>query len=154
MPTRRQIFAAMLLSSLMTMTAHAGEHRASRANRVAEAPVQVVYQVSDGNEQALRALRNINNHLDADPSARIVVVALGRGIDFLLDGAKDANDQPFDATVAGLTARKVEFRICANTLRSLNVRDDQVNPEAVVVPSGVAEIARLQVLQGYAYIRP
>ena len=66
----------------------------------------------------------------------------------------DANGQPFDAMVAGLTARQVQFRICANTLHTLKVTTDRINPEAVVVPSGVAEIARLQARDGYAYIRP
>lgn len=118
------------------------------------APVRVVYHFSEGAEQALRGMRNINNHLNADPDAKIVVVALGNGIDFLLDGAKDANGQPFDATVAALTARGVLFRICANTLQSRNIATSTINPEAAVVPSGVAEIARLQAREHHAYIRP
>ena len=155
MPRARPQFAGLLLMSLLATSASGGELRAQAASAAhAEAPVRVVYQISDGNEQALKGLRNINNHLNADPDAKIVVVALGHGIEFLLDGAKDSNGQPFDATVAGLTARGVEFRICANTLRSLSVADDRVNPEATVVPSGVAEIARLQARQGHAYIRP
>lgn len=153
MRQRRAGLAAALLSSLLAMTACAAEPVANAAS-VAEAPVRVVYQISDGNEQALRGLRNIGNHLDADPSAKIVVVALGRGVDFLLDGAKDSNGQPFDASVAGLTARGVEFLICGNTLHKLAIPDSKVNPEARMVPSGMAELARLQAREGYAYLRP
>ena len=139
MSLRCASFAAGLLSSLLAITAGAAEP----VTAAAEAPVRVVYQISDGNEQALRGLRNIGNHLNADPMAKIVVVALGRGVDFLIDGAKDANGQPFDAMVAGLTARQVQFRICANTLHTLKVTTDRINPEAVVVPSG--EIGRAHV---------
>ncbi|WP_293370171.1 DsrE family protein [Nevskia sp.] len=147
--------AGLLLAVAMAgaMTAQAAAPAQPAVATVAE-PVRVVYQFSDGAEQALRGLRNIHNHLNADPTAKIVVVAFGRGIDFLVDGANDANGQPFDASVAALTARGVEFRICANTLRALEISADKVNPEAVVVPSGVAEIARLQVREGRAYIRP
>jgi intracellular sulfur oxidation DsrE/DsrF family protein len=144
---------ALAMLSLLPVAALRAEPAHPAAAVTAE-PVRVVYHFSDGNEQALRGLRNIGNHLNADPTARIVVVALGRGIDFLLDGATDASGQPFDAMVAGLTARGVEFRICANTLRALEIPAAKVNPEAVVVPSGVAEIARLQARLGHAYLRP
>jgi hypothetical protein len=35
-------------------------------------PVKVVYHVNENNAQAQNALRNIRNHLTADPSAKIV----------------------------------------------------------------------------------
>lgn len=145
--------AALLAAAVLLPTMGAAVAAPAPAAIVAE-PVRAVYHLGDGTEQALRGLRNIANHVNADPTAKIVVVALGRGIDFLLDGALDTNGQPFDAMVAGLTARGVEFRICANTLRALEIPLDRVNPEAVVVPSGVAEIARLQARLGYAYLRP
>jgi hypothetical protein len=37
---------------------------------------QVVYHVNDTQSQALAALRNVRNHLDTDPTARITVVAM------------------------------------------------------------------------------
>ena len=48
------------------------------------AQVKVVYHLSEGVPQASRAIGNIRNHLNADPSAKIVVVTHGLGIDFLL----------------------------------------------------------------------
>jgi intracellular sulfur oxidation DsrE/DsrF family protein len=116
--------------------------------------VKVVYHVVDGLDQASRALANIRNHLKADPSVKIVVVALGDGIKFLLDGAKDRNGRPYDAMVAALVAQGVEFRICNNTLQAHGVPASQVILEAKVVDSGVAEIARLQAKEGYVYLRP
>ncbi len=149
---RRCAAGGLLLAVAMAFSARAAETPKPAA--VVTEPVRVVYQFSEGAEQSLRGMRNIHNHLNADPSAKIVVVAFGRGIDFLIDGAKDANGQPFDASVAALTARGVEFRICANTLRALEIPAGKVNPEAVVVPSGVAEIARLKAREGHAYLRP
>ncbi|MDT7929641.1 MAG: hypothetical protein RQ830_09235, partial [Tepidimonas sp.] len=64
------------------------------AARAAE-PIKVVYHLSEGIPQASRAIGNIRNHLAADPSAKIVVVTHGLGIDFLLEGATNQQDQPF-----------------------------------------------------------
>ena len=40
------------------------------------------------------AMRNINNHINAAPDAKIVVVTHSKGIDFLLSGAADKNGNP------------------------------------------------------------
>ena len=59
------------------------------------ADIKVVYHLSEGIPQASRAIGNIRNHLAADPKVKIVVVAHGLGIDFLLDGAVNQMDQAF-----------------------------------------------------------
>lgn len=56
--------------------------------------VRVVYHFDQGVDQALRGLRNIGNHIAADPQAFITVVALGAGIDFLLEGAETEGGYP------------------------------------------------------------
>jgi hypothetical protein len=121
---------------------------------VGDGPVKVVYHVNEGNAQALNALRNIRNHLTADPSAKIVVVTHAGGINFLLDGAQDANGAPFDATVQELKSKGVDFRVCQFTLQRNNIDPKKVIPEASLVPSGVAEVSRLQFKEGFAYLRP
>jgi uncharacterized protein len=120
----------------------------------ADDQVKVVYHMSDGIDQATRGLASIRNHLRAAPDTKIVVVALGDGIRFLLKGAAERNGRPFDAAVAGLAAQGVEFRVCNNTLTAHNVPQSQLLPEASLVPAGVVEIARLQAREGYVYIRP
>lgn len=120
----------------------------------AEVSSKVVYHVNEGVDKAVPALRNIRNHLDAEPKAKIVVVTHGPGIDFLLDGAKDKNGNPFDATVDTLQAKGVEFRVCNNTLVTRKIDKGQVIPQASIVPSGVAEIGRLQAKEGYVYLKP
>lgn len=120
----------------------------------AEEPVKVVYHMQEGVDQATRGLANIRNHLRADPLAKIVVVGLADGIGFMLKGSTQRNGRPFDAQIAALAAQGVEFRICNFTLEAHNVPQERVVPEAKLVPSGVAEIARLQAREGFVYIKP
>ena len=116
--------------------------------------VKVVYHMADGVDQASRGLAGIRNHLRAEPDTKIVVVALGEGIRFLIKGATERNGRPFDAAVTALARQGVEFRVCNNTLTSHNVAPSELVPEITLVPAGVAEIARLQAREGYVYIRP
>lgn len=124
------------------------------ASTVAWAQVKVVYHLSEGIPQAARAIGNIRNHLNADQSVKIVVVTHGPGIDFLLDGAKNPKGQPFSGDIGELAGRGVEFRVCNNTLITREVSKDRVAMEAQIVPSGVAEVARLQAKEGFVYIHP
>ncbi len=117
-------------------------------------PVKVVYHMNEGVERAPQAIRNIRNHLNADPKVKIVVVAHAAGINFLLRDAKDANGNPFEVAVQDLTSKGVEFRVCEYTLKSRNIDPKTVLEEAKLVPSGVAEVARLQFQEGYAYLKP
>ena len=120
----------------------------------ADGPVKVVYHLSEGLAQATRAMSNIRNHLEADPTAKIVVVAHGSGIEFLLEGAKDAKGQSYAGPIGELANRGVQFRVCNNTLVTRGIARDKVVLEASVVPSGVAEVAMLQAREGYVYLRP
>ncbi|QDZ29193.1 DsrE family protein [Noviherbaspirillum sp. UKPF54] len=117
-------------------------------------PVKVVYHLVDGIDQASRAMANIRNHLRAEPDTKIVVVANGDGIRFLLSGATERNGRPFDAAVAALAEQGVEFRVCRNTLNAHDIAPSQLLPQAKLVPSGVVEVARLQAREGYVYLRP
>ncbi len=118
------------------------------------AQIKVVYHLNEGVAQASRAIGNIRNHMAADPAARIVVVTHGPGIDFLLDGATNQQDQPFAASVSDLANKGVEFRVCNNTLVSRKIAADRLLMETKIVPSGVAEVARLQAREGFVYLRP
>ena len=121
---------------------------------LALAQIKVVYHLSEGVPQASRAIGNIRNHLAADPTAKIVVVSHGLGIDFLLDGATNQLDQPFAGSISDLANKGVEFRVCNNTLVSRKIPKDKVVMDAKVVPSGVAEVASLQAKEGFVYLRP
>lgn len=116
--------------------------------------IKAVYHVTTGIEAASAALNNIKNHLDADPKARIVVVSNGQGIDFMLQDAKDSKGREFSSAVSTLVGRGVEFRVCNNTLTTRNIPPSKLLMEAKVVPSGVAEVAKLQAKEGFIYIKP
>jgi intracellular sulfur oxidation DsrE/DsrF family protein len=118
------------------------------------APVRAVYHLSEGAAQASRGLEYIRNHLEADPQAQIVVVAHALGVDFLMKGAKTEKGNAFADAVADLDLAGVKFRVCEITLRERGLKREQFLPEVQFVASGVAEIARLQAREGYAYLKP
>lgn len=128
---------------------------------LAIAPVQaavssqekVVYHINDSaNAKAL--LGNVKNHLAAAPGTKIAVVGHGKGIDFMLKDAQDSNGNPYAVSMETLAAEGVDFKVCNNTLKSRNLTADAVAYPAKVVPSGVAEIGRLQAKEGYVYLKP
>jgi hypothetical protein len=134
----RHLFAALVLA-LVSLGAWAQD--------------KVVYHIDDANTQALKGLRNIRNHLDTEPTTKITVVTHANGVDFLMEGAKDANGGAFAGPVAALVARGVTFEVCEITLKNRNLKKEQFIQEANFTPSGVVRIAKLQ-LAGQAYIKP
>jgi len=114
---------------------------------------KTVYHINDSALAGV-AMNNIKNQMSADPDAKIVVVAHGKGIDFLLDGAADKNGNPYNIAEEELMAKGVDFRVCNNTLVSRKIDPKTVIPGAKIVPSGVAELAKLQAREGYVYIKP
>jgi len=71
-----------------------------------------------------------------------------------MEGAKDRTGNPYNVPVEDLKSRGVRFEVCEITLRNRKLERGQFVPEAAFVPSGVAEIAKLQQRQGYAYLKP
>ncbi|MGZ8287658.1 MAG: DsrE family protein [Telluria sp.] len=137
----RMFFAVVLLAMFAGTAAAAGGQ------------LKVVYHINNS-DNASAALNNINNHLAAAPKAKIVVVTHGAGVDFLIEGAKNPTGNPYDVPVQQLADRGVEFRVCKNTLDARKIDKSKLLPEVRLVPSGVAEIARLQAEEGYVYLKP
>lgn len=127
---------------------------------------KVVYHVNYyGADQQVGALRNVQNHINAVGAENldVAVVMHGNGLSMLLypdaveeTKMQEANaDEQMQARIAGLKQQGVAFKVCANTLKGRNVeREDLYDAdEADVVPSGVAELSKLQ-QQGYTYLKP
>lgn len=114
---------------------------------------KVVYHINDSTN-ATSLLRNINNHLEVNPQAKIVVVTHAKGVDFLMNDAKDTNGNPYHIPVEALKAKGVKFDVCQITLRNRKLEAKQFIPEATFVPSGVVEIGKLQAREGYSYLKP
>ena len=115
---------------------------------------KVVYHINEGLGQASNGLRNIGNHLEVNPNAKIVVVSHAQGVDFLMKGATDKNGAKYEDLVERLKQRGVQFDVCEITLRNRKLKREQFIADATFVPSGVAEVTRLQQREGYAYLRP
>jgi intracellular sulfur oxidation DsrE/DsrF family protein len=120
---------------------------------------KVVYHINyNGGEsdKAYRgALRNIRNHINAvgADNLEVKVVLHGNGVG-LLASAKGNDKLQMDVT--SLKAQKVAFNVCNNTLkgRNINYEEDLFEVfEDDIVPSGVAELSRLQQM-GFTYIKP
>lgn len=127
-----------VLSPMQQATAHSAE--------------KMVYHIATSGDAAT-ALRNVGNHLEISPKAKIVVVAHNQGVDFLLRGAKDQEGNLYELPVSQLATRGVDFRLCQSTLTRRQIDPDSVISEAHLVPSGIAEISRLQTREGYAYMK-
>jgi uncharacterized protein len=138
-------FVLMLFSSGLVL---------AQASSAVEGPDKIVYHFNEGLAQATNGLRNIRNHLEVNPKAKITVVAHAQGVDFLMKGKKDANGNPYETIVQDLESQGVKFDVCLITLRNRKLSKDQFIDDVSYVPSGVAEIARLQQREGFAYLRP
>ena len=117
---------------------------------------RVVYHIDDAALQATKGLRNIRNHLDVAPETKITVVTHANGVDFLMEGAKDAKNPNVDygALVNALKARNVVFEVCEITLKNRDLKRTQFTLDADFTPSGVVRIAQLQSRERFAYIKP
>ena len=113
----------------------------------------VVYHIDNAAAQGLKGMRNVRNHLDVDPAAKISVVTHAEGVDMLMEGAKAANGAEYAPLVSALKSRGVNFEICEITLKNRDLKKEQFIQEAGFTPSGVVRIAKLQA-QGAAYIKP
>jgi intracellular sulfur oxidation DsrE/DsrF family protein len=127
---------------------------------------KVVYHINDDDPaHQASALGNIQNHINAvgPGNLDLKVVMHGNGLSLLLypDAAADTKlergnaNEALQAKITGLKNQGVDFLVCANTLEAKQVELENLYDvsEADVVPSGVAELSRLQGM-GYTYIKP
>jgi uncharacterized protein len=146
----------LLAAALLALSAGFA-HAADDAKADSSYPKQkVVYHVNTDDAKTLKAaLGNIQNHINAvgKDNIDLKVVMHGDGLELL----KIANTNPdMQNKVINLKGQKVAFTVCNNTLvgRKINYKNDLFDvAEKDIVPSGVAELAKLQ-QQGYVYIKP
>lgn len=139
----RSLFASVLLLLSASMA-------------FAQEKVKVVYHFDNTEAQATAGLRTLRNYMDTAPDTEIVVVALGDGVRFLMEGATDKknNGLQYGPLISDLVAKGVKFEICELTLRAMNMKKDQFVLDAGFTPSGVVRIGQLQFRDHYAYIKP
>ena len=159
LPTKFLSAILVSLCLLMATTASANERYGKQ---------KVVYHINyDNPKQQAGALRNVQNHINAVGAENldIKIVLHGNGLALLLEPDslekltkfKHANaNESMTAKIDSLKNQGVNFNVCANTVRGrkVDLENDLYNVgKQDVVPSGVAEVARLQAM-GYSYIKP
>ena len=116
---------------------------------------KVVYHFDNSATQATSGIRTLRNYLDVAPKTTLVVVALGDGVNFLMEGAKDPKNPniEYGPLISDLVARGVKFEICELTLSLMDLKKEQFVMDAAFTPSGVVRIGQVQG-QGFGYIKP
>ena len=158
---KTKLYTAFLIA--ITLLTAMATHAADRYNRQ-----KVVYHINyDNPKKQAGALRNIQNHINAVGAENLdlKVVLHGNGLSLLLEPDSleklkkfryaNANEN-MTAKIDTLKSQGVQFNVCANTIRGrhVNIDTDLYNVDkGDIVPSGVAEVARLQSM-GYSYVKP
>lgn len=137
------LLAALLLGLLVPVSAEQSENKWDK----------VVFHL-DETRNARWALMLARSYLEDVPTAKIVFVTYGPGVDFLLEDAKDHRDNPYDYAILRLAEQGVDFRVCNATITARQINKTDLLEEVKVVPSGISEIARLQLKEGFAYLKP
>ena len=120
---------------------------------------KVVYHINypgDPDDKRYRgAMRNIQNHINAVGAENldIKVVLHGNGVGLLMSATSPGQLQ---TSIANLKSQNVNFHVCNNTVKGRKIDYGSQMYEVFdedIVPSGVAELSRLQQM-GYTYIKP
>ena len=155
----KHVYRAALLALGVIVTAGFGMTAANAEESERYGKQKVVYHINyNGGEddRAYRgAMRNIQNHINAVGAENmdIKVVLHGNGVGLLKSAVADDKIQ---MTVTSLKTQNVNFHVCNNTLvgRKIDYENDLFEVfDDDIVPSGVAELSRLQQM-GYTYIKP
>lgn len=115
---------------------------------------KVVFEVSvDGVENWEGALRNAQNALKAlgESATTVKIVAHGKGIGLLLLTTGMTHPE-LKEKLQTLHGEGVVFAACENTMARMKLVKQDLDPAAVTVDSGVAEVVRKQT-EGWAYIK-
>ena len=157
----KKLFSIILMMGLSLISLNADTKNEYKKQKV-------VYHINfDNKKHQKAALGNIQNHINAvgAENLELRVVLHGNGLSLLLvpeslerlKKFKFANaDDNFAARIDGLKDQGVSFEVCRNTIvgRDINIEDDLYDvTESNIVPSGVAELSKLQ-MEGFTYIKP
>jgi len=153
----RLLGGLILALALLVATLNTHGMQAQAADRYGKQKVvyHINYNGGENNKRYRGALRNIQNHINAvgADNLDLKVVLHGNGVNLLKEALKDDG---LKTRITSLKSQNVAFLVCANTLRGRKIDYEKDLFDVFredIVPSGVAELARLQ-LMGHAYIKP
>ena len=116
---------------------------------------KVVYHINyDDAKRQNGALRNIQNHINAVGAKNLDLRVVMHGKGFTLLQRADT-DLKLQNQIIKLKDQGIKFEMCANTIRGKKLDKKHLFglKDSDIVPSGVAEIAKLE-QEGYAYVKP
>ena len=107
----------------------------------------------DSDTRMNRMLRQVSRHHSVNPNIPARVILIAEGVKPAIDGAVDANGGKYSAQMEQLLASGIRIFACEATLTFYNLTEDDLAFGVETVPSGVAELGRLQAQERWGYIK-
>jgi len=114
-------------------------------------PRQIVFSVTEGDDKAINhVLSSANNVLKfyGPEKVQMEIVAYSGGIEMLLK-----KNPKIAERVRTLMLYDVTFIACGNTMRTKNIKEDELIDDVEVVTAGIVEMIE-RVKEGWIYIKP
>ena len=112
---------------------------------------RVIFHLDENNEEKVNEVFNNLRNLLADLGVDNV------DVEMLVNGsgviAMRKDNVANGLRISRLSGQGVRFVVCSNSLRNLQISEDDIALQAEIVPAGVSELVRKQ-SSGWAYIRP
>lgn len=109
---------------------------------------RIVFHLATSDTTTYKGLiRQLSNLTALWPTASIEVVAHSFGIDIM---RKDRSK--LEADIQVLKNKGVAFAVCQNTMKSQKLTPEQMLPQSIFVPNGLAELV-LKQEEGWSYIK-
>jgi len=116
-----------------------------------DAPRQIVFSVTEGDDEAINhVLSSANNVLKfyGPEKVQLEIVAYSGGIRTVLKSNPKIAER-----VRTLMLYDVTFIACGNTMRTKNIKEDQLIDDVEIVTAGIVEMIE-RVKAGWIYIKP
>jgi len=143
---KRIMMAIVMLVSILAADTEFAEPKPSIDN-----PREIVFCITEGDDESIHhVLSSANNVLKfyGPENVHMRIVAYYHGIRAVLKKEKD-----IAVRVDALMQYDVEFVACGNTMRTKNIKEDELIEGTEVVTAGIVEMIE-RVKSGWTYIKP
>jgi len=141
----------ILLSIIMFLGFLNAETRFAEPKPSFDNPRKIVFSITEDSFHALDHILSVANNVlkfYGPDNVEMEIVAYSKGIRLLL-----AKDKKTAARVDALMQYGVVFIACGNTMRTKNIKEDELVEGSEVVTAGVVELLE-RVKEGWTYIKP
>lgn len=140
----------VLLFLMFSLLLHADTVFAQPEPSITE-PRQIIFSIKSANDEEINhVLSSANNVLKfyGPENVQMRIVAYYHGIKALLKTNKD-----IALRVKALMLLDVEFYACGNTMRTKNIKKEELLEDTLIVTAGIVEVTE-RVKEGWIYIVP